>query len=69
MGPGPDVVGEILVEKRLPWDDDDDDNEPENVQSSRVRNVRHTSLLVFCRHLVEHFQIMFSRNEVVWPKK
>ena len=66
MGPGPDVVGEIY---HPPLDDGDDNNEPENVQSSCVRNLRHTSLSVFCRRLVEHFQIMFSRNEVVWPKK
>ena len=69
MGAGSDVVGEILVEKRgrLTWDNGDGDDK--NVQSSRVRSVRHTSLSVFRRHLVEHFQIMYSRNEVVWPKK
>ena len=69
MGAGSDVVGEILVEKRgrLTWDNGDGDDD--NVQSSRVWSVRHTSLSVFRRHLVEHFQIMYSRNEVVWPKK
>jgi len=67
MGAGSDVVGEILVERRVTWDNGEGDDE--NVQSSRVRSVRHTSLSVFCRHLVEHFQIMYSRNDVVWPKK
>lgn len=69
MGPGTDVVGEITVAATLPWYESNIDDEPENCLSTRLRNVRHTSLSVFRRRLVEHFQIMFSRNEIVWPKK
>lgn len=34
-----------------------------------VRHVRNLSLQYFRSKLVEHFEIMFDRHEIIWPKR
>jgi len=34
----------------------------------RVRSVRFLSLNVFRQLLVNHFEILFSQNKIVWPE-
>jgi len=59
MGPGIDVS-----EQRMQPDQDDDTN-PVGVNG--VKLVKGMSLKVFRRKLVNHFKILFARNEIKWP--
>ena len=61
MGPGIDVL-----EQRLQPDQDDDTN-PVGVNG--VKLVKEISLKVFWRKLVNHFKILFARNEIKWPTR
>jgi len=40
----------------------------ENDEASTVRIVRYLSLQYFRKKLIEHFDIMFKRYQLVWPK-
>jgi hypothetical protein len=40
----------------------------ENDEASTVRIVRYLSLQYFCKKLIEHFDKMFKRYQLVWPK-
>ena len=61
MGPGIDVS-----EQRMQPDQDDDTN-PVGVNG--VKLVKGISLNVFRRKLVNHFKILFARNEIKWPTR
>ena len=61
MGPGIDVS-----EQRMQPDQDDDTN-PVGVNG--VKLVKGMSLKVFWRKLVNHFKILFARNEIKWPTR
>ncbi len=61
MGPGIDVL-----EKCMQPDQDDDTN-PVGVNG--VKLVKGMSLKVFWRKLVNHFKILFARNEIKWPTR
>ena len=51
-------------------EDEDTNSDTENDGiSEEVRKVRHLSLDYFRSKLVEHFNIKFDRNEIVWPKR
>jgi hypothetical protein len=45
--------------------DQDDDTNPVGV--NRVKLVKGMLLKVFRRKLVNHFKILFARNEIKWP--
>ena len=61
MGPGIDVS-----EQRMQPDQDDHTN-PAGVNG--VKLVKGMSLKVFRRKLVNHFKILFARNEIKWPTR
>ncbi len=61
MGPGIDVC-----EQRMQPDPEDDTN-PVGVNG--VKSVKGMSLKVFRRKLVNHFKILFARNEIKWPTR
>jgi hypothetical protein len=61
MGPGIDVS-----EQRMQPDQNDDTN-PVGVNG--VKLVKGMSLKVFRRKLVNHFKILFARNEIKWPTR
>ena len=61
MGPGIDVS-----EQRMQPDQDNDTN-PVGVNG--VKLVKGMSLKVFRRKLVNHFKILFARNEIKWPTR
>lgn len=51
-------------------DDEDTNNDTEtDGVAEEVRKVRHLSLDFFRCKLVEHFNIKFDRNEIIWPKR
>jgi hypothetical protein len=39
------------------------------VDPEGVRVVRNLTLDYFCKRLIEHFDIMFERHEIVWPSR
>jgi hypothetical protein len=59
MGPGVD-----LCKQRSDPDDLNDINSP---GVNGVKAVNNMSLKVFRRKLVNHFKILFARNEIMWP--
>jgi len=61
MGPGIDVC-----EQRMQPDPEDDTN-PLGVNG--VKSVNGMSLKVFRHKLVNHFKILFARNEIKWPAR
>ena len=61
MGSGIDVC-----EQRMQPDPEDDTNP---VGVNRVKSVKGMSLKVFQHKLVNHFKILFARNEIKWPTR
>ena len=61
MGPVIDVC-----EQRMQPDPEDDTN---HVGVNGVKTVKGMSLKVFRRKLVNHFKILFARNEIKWPTR
>jgi hypothetical protein len=61
MGPGNDVVCEQHIQP-----DEDDNTNDDGVDG--VRRVNNNSLKIFWRNFVNHFKILFSRNEIKWPE-
>jgi hypothetical protein len=62
MGPGNDVVCEQHIQP-----EEDDNTNDDGVNS--VRRVNNNLLKIFWRKLVNHFKILFSRNEIKWPEQ
>ena len=50
-------------------DDEDTDDTLTNNVTEGLRKVRHLSLDFFRSRLVDHFNIKFDRNEIIWPKR
>lgn len=65
LGPGDDQEGMELVMHTDNIENIAGDDAEHNEDS--VRLVRHLSLLYFRSKLIEHFDILFKRNELVWP--
>ena len=61
MGPGNDIC-----EQRMQPDPEDDTN---CVVVNGVKSVNGMLLKVFRRKLVNHFKILFARNEIKWPTR
>ena len=61
MGPGVDVC----EQRMLP--DPKNDTDASGVRG--VKSVNSMSLKVFLRKLVNHFKILFARNEIKWPAR
>ncbi len=59
MGPGIDVCEQQLEPDEL------NDANPAGVNG--VKSVNNMSLKVFRRKLVNHFNILFAHNEIMWP--
>ncbi len=55
------ITGDDAGENSISVDADD--------ASDEVRKVRHLSLDYFRSKLVEHFNIKFDRNEIIWPRR
>ena len=70
MGPGLDVVEETrnCMNRDLSESEEVTTREME-IGEDRVRQVRHLSLAVFRKLLVNHFAILFSQNKIVWPSR
>jgi hypothetical protein len=70
MGPGLDVVEETrtCMNRDLSLNEEVTITEME-LGEDRVRHVRHLSLAVFRKLLVNHFAILFSQNKIVWPSR
>ena len=49
-------------------EEDNDEDDFEEHGEGEVRIVRNLSLKYFRSKLVEHFDIKFRRNELVWPR-
>ena len=67
MGPGLDVVDETrtCINHNLS-ESVEVTTRDMVIGEDRVRQVRHLSLAVFRRLLVNHFAILFSQNNIVW---
>ena len=70
LGPGSDVVDKT----RTMMNQDFGENEETTTRTmaigkERVGHVRHLSLAVFRCLLVNHFAILFSQNNIVWPRR
>jgi hypothetical protein len=61
MGPGIDVCEQSMQP------DPEDDTNPVGVNG--MKSVKGMSLKVFRRKLVNHFKILFARNEIKWPTR
>jgi hypothetical protein len=70
MGPGLDIVEETrtCMNRDLSESEEVTTREMENGED-RVRLVQHLSLAVFQQLLVNHFAILFSQNNIVWPSR
>ncbi len=70
MGPGLDVVEETrnFMNRDLSLSEELNKRGME-LGDDRVRHVRHMSLTLFRRLLVNHFAILFSQNKIVWPSR
>jgi hypothetical protein len=70
MGPGLDVVEvtRTCTNQDLCETEEATIREME-IGEDRVRHVRHLSLAVFRHLLVNHFAILFSQNNIVWPSR
>ncbi len=66
LGPGEDRIGRE-VEMLTVNDTVDNNDEPE--QNGAYFNIRHLGLTYFRRKLIEHFDILFKYNEIVWPSQ
>jgi hypothetical protein len=73
MGHGDDVVrgtevrnSDVLLENMM---EEDEDENKMDTGDGEVRNVRDLSLSFFRSRLVEHFDILFKRNEIKWTKR
>ena len=55
------IMADDPTENDIPTDDDD--------ASEEIREVRRLSLDYFRSKLVEHFNIKFDRNEIIWPRR
>lgn len=63
LGPGDDRINrELSMEANNNTDDDD-------TGRADVKIVRHLTLNNFRGRLIEHFDIMFKRNQLVWPQR
>ena len=70
LGPGLDLVDETRTIMNRDFGEREDDITREiEIDGDRVRHVRHLSLAVFRRLLVNHFSILFSQNKIVWPRR
>ena len=70
LGPGLDVVDETRTLMNRDFGEREEDISREiEIGGDRVRHVRHLSLAVFRRLLVNHFSILFSQNKLVWPRR
>jgi hypothetical protein len=78
VGPGSDVMAEnrSLLRSEVAGVSDsssriDDMNIMKSIMNGvdRVWSVRYLSLNVFRQLLVNHFAILFSRNNIVWPER
>jgi hypothetical protein len=70
LGPGLDLVDETRTIMNRDFGEREDDITREiEIGGDRVRHVRHLSLAVFRRLLVNHFSILFSQNKIVWPRR
>jgi hypothetical protein len=70
LGPGLDVVDETRIMMNRDFGEREEDITREiEIGEDRVRHVRHLSLAVFRRLLVNHFAILFSQNKIVWPRR
>ena len=49
--------------------DEDDLNNCEYVADNRITIVREMNLEVFKQRLITHFDILFQRRKIVWPKQ
>ena len=70
LGPGLDVVDETRTMMNRDLGESEEATTREmDIGGDRVRHVRHLSLAVFRRLLVNHFAILFSQNNIVWPRR
>ena len=70
LGPGLDVVDETRTIMNCDFGEREEDTTQEiEIGGDRVRHVRHLSLAVFRCLLVNHFDILFSQNNIVWPRR
>ncbi len=61
MGPGIDVCEQHMQP--------DPENDTDPVGGSGVKSVNRMLLKVFWHKLVNHFKILFTRNEIKWPAR
>ena len=71
LGPGLDVISETrtIFTQEIRDDAGDEVLKQICVGKDRVQHVQFLSLAVFRRILVNHFAILFSQNEIVWPTR
>jgi hypothetical protein len=70
IGPGLDIVEETKTCMNQDWGESEQATTREmDIGKDRVRHVWHLSLAVFQRLLVNHFAILFSQNNIVWPSR
>jgi hypothetical protein len=69
VGPGDDIIGETRTLLTREFDDDNICTNQISLGEDRVRSVQNLSLAVFRQLLVNHFDILFSQNKIVWPKR
>ena len=71
IGPGLDIVDETRITMNSDFGEREDEDITREIEigGDRVRHVRHLSLAVFQRLLVNHFAILFSQNNIVWPRR
>ncbi len=70
MGPGLDVVEETRTCMNQVLGESEEATIREiEIGEDRVRQVRHLSLAVFRQLLVNHFAILFSQINIVWPSR
>ncbi|KAL3762008.1 hypothetical protein ACHAWU_002104 [Discostella pseudostelligera] len=65
MGPGDDV---LVDRDHMPINSDHVSDRMEDQAGQSTRVVKNLTLNFFRRKLIEHFHIMWSRNNIVWPQ-
>ena len=70
LGPGLDMVDETrtIISRDL-GDGEVATTQEMAIGKDHVRHVQHLSLAVFQHLLVKHFAILFSQNNIVWPRR
>jgi hypothetical protein len=57
------------MEVVIPTDNVVEDNDDAEHSPNIVKPLHHLSLLYFRSKLIEHFDILFKRNAIVWPSQ